>query len=644
MKSPTASPSQPAVPRRHAPQSGNLYPPRPVCRWQDWPAVPRRPASGTLGTLAVSMALLVLLGCVQRTSVTPDGATTPVFTTAAVASDHGLASQAGVEMLRQGGNAVDAAVATSFALSVVRPYSCGIGGGGFMVLHLKQDPRNPTSGPIRVALDYRETAPLAVTPDMFESDPDPHAQTHGGKAVCVPGNVAGLLHALDRYGRLPRATVLAPAIRLAEEGFLADAHYVEMAQEDQDVIPWLKKDPARIARFNFLWNRYLDQGNVALGTRIVVPEQARVLRLIAERGKPGFYEGDVANAIVRAVRADGGLLTHEDLRGYRVVERTPLVSEFRGLDVITMPPPSSGGIVIAQLFDMLDARPDLLAPATDPSRGGGHNSAPYIHLITECFKHGFADRARWMGDPGFVEVPLARLMSATYVRDRAATIDPARTRHAEEYGSARRPPEDHGTSHLCVIDAMGNAVACTETINLIFGSLLCVPEYGFALNNEMDDFLTRRGEANAFGLAHAELNRPAPGKRPLSSMTPTIVWDPATGEGGSMRLIVGGAGGPRIISGAAQTALNVLLFNMPADDAVAATRFHHQWQPDTLQLEAALSTAALETALRQRGHTVGTRKSVGNITLIRAAPGPTGQASGWDAASDPRKGGVPAGY
>ncbi len=586
------------------------------------------------------MAIAVLLGCTQRTFVTPDGARAPVFTTAAVASDHELASQAGVEMLRQGGNAVDAAVATSFALSVVRPYSCGIGGGGFMVIHLKADPRNPASGPVRIALDYRETAPRAVRPDMFESDPDPHAQTHGGKAVCVPGNVAGLLHALDRYGTLPRATVLAPAIRLAEDGFLADAHYVEMAQEDQDVIPWLKKDPARIARFQFLWDRYLDQGNVKVGTRITVPEQARVLRLIAERGRAGFYEGDVADAIIRAVKSDGGLLTHEDLRSYAVAERAPLVSEFRGLDVVTMPPPSSGGIVIAQLFDMLEARPDLLAPATDPARAGGHNTAPYIHVITECFKHGFADRARWMGDPGFVDVPLQRLLDPSTIRARAATIDPARTLPINDYGTARRPPEDHGTSHLCVIDAMGNAVACTETINLIFGSLLCVPEYGFALNNEMDDFLTRRGEANAFGLAHAELNRPAPGKRPLSSMTPTIVWDPSAGEGGSMRLIVGGAGGPRIITGSAQTALNVLLFNMPAHTAVAAPRFHHQWQPETLQLETALASPAIEASLRERGHNVGTRKSVGNITLIRAAA--TGP--GWDAASDPRKGGVPAGY
>jgi len=583
-------------------------------------------------------ATLCLASCAAQTSPTSTGATTTVFTHAAVASDHLLASNAGLEILRKGGNAVDAAVATSFALSVVRPYSCGIGGGGFMVIHLKDDPRNPGSGPIRVALDYRESAPAAIRADTFESVPDPHAQTHGAKAVCVPGNVAGLLHALDRYGTLPRDVVLAPAIHLAQTGFAADAHYVEMAQEDQDVIPWLKKDPARIQRFAFLWNRYLDQGNVKIGTRITVPEQARVLRLIAEHGRAGFYEGEVADAIINAVQDDHGFLTHEDLRSYAVVERAPLVSEFRGLEVITMPPPSSGGIVIAQLFDMLEARPDLLAPAMSTSRGGGHNTAPYIHLITECFKHGFADRARWMGDPNFVKVPLARLLDPTYTSARAATIDPARTLPIENYGTAPRPPEDHGTSHLCVIDAMGNAVACTETINLIFGSLLCVPEFGFALNNEMDDFLTRRGEANAFGLAHAELNRPAPGKRPLSSMTPTIVWDPSRGTGGSMQLIVGGAGGPRIITGSAQAALNVLLFDMPAHAAVASPRFHHQWQPDTLQLEIALTTPALETQLSQRGHTTRTRKSVGNITLIRA------NNNTWDAASDPRKGGVPAGY
>jgi gamma-glutamyltranspeptidase/glutathione hydrolase len=413
-----------------------------------------------------------------------------------------------------------------------------------------------------------------------------------------------------------------------------------MAQDDQDVIPWLRKDPARVARFSFLWERYLDRGEVRIGTRIHVPEQARALRLIAQHGARGFYEGEVADAIVRAVQRDGGWLTRDDLRSYRVAERRPLTAEFGGLEVLTMPPPSSGGIVIAQLFDMLEARPDLLNAARE------HNSPAYVHLITECFKHGFADRARWMGDPGFVDVPVSGLLAPARVNGRASMIDPDRTLPNASYGSAQRPPEDHGTSHLCVIDAQGNAVACTETINLIFGSLLCVPEYGFALNNEMDDFLTRRGEANAFGLAHAELNRPAPGKRPLSSMTPTIVWDPGTPgshaarEGGSARLIVGGAGGPRIISGSAQVALNTLLFDMNAHEAVSAPRFHHQWQPDTLQLEAALASPPLEAALRAKGHEVGQRKSVGNITVIRTAK----QGKGWDAASDPRKGGAPAGY
>lgn len=563
------------------------------------------------------------------------------YETACVAADHALASQAGVEILREGGNAVDAAVATSFALSVVRPYSCGIGGGGFMVIHL---PNHPRLGRVTTAINYREVGPSGVKPESFEKDPDPDASTHGGKAVCVPGTVAGLLYAHEKYGVLSRETVLAPAIALAEAGFEADQHYIDSTHDDELVIPWFKKDAGRAKRFSFMWSRFLKEGGIAVGDKVHVPEQAAVLRLIARQGRDGYYKGPVADAIVRTVQADGGWVTHEDLAAYRVREVEPLEATFMGQTVLTMPPPSSGGIVLAQVFGMLEARAGDLRSAVE----AGHNSASYIHLLAEAAKHGFADRARWVADPDFVEVPLVRLLSPAYIKDRAAEIDLSRTLPNADYGSdAGLPdaplPDDHGTSHLCVIDADGGAVSCTETINLIFGSMLVVEPYGFVLNDEMDDFLTRRGQVNAFGLSHADRNRPQPGKRPLSSMTPTMILRRSPdGASGEPVLLAGGAGGPRIISGTLQAALNAMLWEMDAGPALAAPRFHHQWQPDVLQLEPALQGGELEKSLTALSHTIGPRKAIGNVQIVKRAS--EGSKLKWQAASDPRKGGLPAGY
>lgn len=546
---------------------------------------------------------------------------------AAVAADHGLASQAGLEILKAGGNAVDAAVATSFALSVVRPYSCGIGGGGFMVIHLKDHPRQ---GPVTTAINYRETGIGKSHADYFENVADPDAATHGGKAVCVPGHVAGLLYALEKYGTMDRAAVLAPAIRLAEAGYAADAHYIESSQE---VIEWLQKDPSRPGRFTFLWERLLKRGTIKVGDRIDLHEQAAALRLIADKGRDGFYTGPVAQAIVDAVAADGGEMTLADLGAYTVEEVKPLTTTFRGRTILTMPPPSSGGIVLAQVLGMLEVRREELDAVI---RKHGHNSPEYIHLVTEAGKHAFADRARWMGDPNFVDVPVRALLAPAYIRDRAAEIHVERVLPIEEYGSAAPLPDDHGTSHLCVIDEKGNAVACTETINLIFGSLVPVTEFGFILNDEMDDFLARQGKANAFGLDHAILNRPQAGKRPLSSMTPTIVLEAQ--KDGAPVLLAGGSGGPRIISGTIQATLNVLVFDMAASEALGAPRFHHQWHPDLLELEKPLAGGATEAALRARGHTTKDRAKIAAVQIIRAVEG------GWQPGSDPRKGGVPAGY
>jgi len=578
-----------------------------------------------------------------------EGETGLVFTQAAVAADHRLASAAGLEILRKGGNAVDAAVATSFALSVVRPYSCGIGGGGFMVIYLKAHPKlDDLSGgkPITTALNYREVGTGVCHPDYFEGDEDKDSATHGGKAVCVPGHVAGLLAALEKYGTLDRATVLAPAIRLAEEGYDADAHFVNSSQE---VIAWLTEQPVRIDRFGFLWERLLKRGEVKIGDRIDLKEQGKVLRLVAEKGLAGFYEGPVAAAIVQAVTADKGGMTLEDLKTYSVEELAPLVTRFRGEYVITMPPPSSGGIVLAQVLGMLEAREKDLARIV---AGPGHNSPEYAHLVTECFKHAFADRAKFMGDPNFVDVPVKGLLSPQYIADRANAIDLSKTQPIDTYGTAHPPADDDGTSHLCVVDAWGNAVSCTETINLVFGSLVAVPEYGFILNDEMDDFLARTGVANAFGLDHAVLNKPQPGKRPLSSMTPTIVLsaDPHAGPGPRMPgavasmpapdavLLAGASGGPRIISSTIEGVLNATVFGMSATDAVSKPRFHHQWHPNTLVLENALRGGTFEAALQSLGHETAPKDPIAAVQMIKRVPG------GLQAASDPRKGGAPAGY
>ena len=564
-------------------------------------------------------------GCAQRRQPQPHDADGNRFPTAAVAADHVVASEAGAEILRKGGNAVDAAVATSFALSVVRPYSCGIGGGGFMIVHFNNDPKHGTRS---VALNYREMAPAAVGADFYENHSDPQASTRGGNAVAVPGTVAGLLHALEHFGTLDRAAVLAPAIRAAEEGFLVDEHFM---LANGDLIKWFNDDDSRKSRFGFVWRRFLREGQVTIGDRITLPEQAGALRLIAQSGADAFYKGRIAIEVLHSVRRDGGPMRAEDLLSYKVEQVEPLRFDAFGHTFVTMPPPSSGGVALAQTLGILERRRHDL--------GRRANAPDYIHLTVEALKHAFADRARWLGDPAQVDVPVRELLSASYLSDRAAQIDPRRAREdLETYGTV--PPDDAGTSHFCVIDARGNAVACTETINLEFGSMLAVDKYGFCLNNEMDDFTTRRGQANAFGLVQSSRNAPAPGKRPLSSMTPTIVLD----KNGRVVMIAGASGGPRIITGTMQAMLDVLLFDMDASAALATPRFHHQWMPNALLLERAWYAAGREDgtvpALESRGHKVEPTGSVGNVQLIRRDK----KTRAWDAACDPRKGGRPAGF
>ena len=544
----------------------------------------------------------------------------------AVAADQAIASQAGAEILAIGGNAVDAAVATSFTLSVVRPYSCGIGGGGFMLVYF---PDHPKLGHIARALDYREVAPSFVQKDYYEKldaagEPS-DSSLHGAHAVGVPGTVVGLLFALDHYGTLTREQVLGPAIRAAEEGFTVDAHYVESVQ---DLLKYFANTPAAKQRFSFVWKRFLKEGAVKVGDTITLPEQARAFRLIAQQGADAFTKGEIAQAIAATLAADGARWAPTELATNIPIESPPIQARFRGRTLLTMPPPSCG-VTVLETLGILDRLPTDLALL-------GHNTPAYVHIVAEASKVAFSDRSHLLADPAFVPVPIATLLSDGYLIRNGRGLDPAHTHPPEWYGLPMDPPKDHGTSHFSVIDKDGNAVSCTETINEVFGSLLAVPEFGFVLNNEMDDFTTRSGKANGFGLKQSDLNLPAPGKRPLSSMTPVIALAGDDTQS-KVELVVGGSGGPRIISGTLQAILSSTVFGLSAGEAVERPRFHHQWLPDVLYLEPALRGTSLEASMKEHGHQVDTKPAVANVQLIRRT------AEGWSAASDPRKGGVPAG-
>lgn len=582
------------------------------------------------------MSLLILGACAASSSTSPDApiasdAFAASFPTACVAADHSIASLAGAEILAKGGNAVDAAVATSFTLSVVRPYSCGIGGGGFMVIYLASD-----AVPREIAINYRETTPFEVDPLFYERHADPDASTRGGAAAGIPGTVAGLLYALEHYGTLDRAAVLAPAIRAGRDGFRADADFVSVAR---DLAAKFEKNPRWKSRFAFVWTRYLKEGKVKLGDLITNPEQAAALELIAASGRDAFYRGPIARAIVATADADGGVISANDLAGYTPVEVEPLKFNALGFTFLAMPPPSSGGVAMAETLGILARTP--FSPRTGEARE---------HFLVESFKHAFADRAEWLADPAFEPIPVERLLSPDYLSRCAASIQPNAVLDPARYGSRRSNSpspavDDHGTSHLSVVDRHGNAVACTETINLEFGSLLAVPQYGFCLNNEMDDFLTRRGEPNAFGLTQSDRNLPAPGKRPLSSMSPTIVLSGSPSPpAGAVVAVAGASGGPRIITATTQVLLNTLVDQMDAGDAVAAPRVHHQWMPATLLMERGFieqyAGNTLIDALAARGHTIDYTSAVACVQLIRRSP----DGKTWQAASDPRKGGRPAGF
>lgn len=532
------------------------------------------------------------------------------FRNGIVVAEHRLAAEAGAEILRQGGNAVDAAVATALAVCVVNPTSCGIGGGGFMVIFERRTGRV-------AALDYREAAPAGATRDMFVRNgvADGNLSRFGGLAVAVPGEIAGIAAAVRRYGTLPMGHIAAPAIALARDGFKIEPHLAEAMQQNQERIRQYPVMAALLLR---------DDGNpLVAGDVLQQPALARTLETIAQNGWRDFYEGRIADSIVRAVRAAGGVMSHEDLRRYRPVWRQPLRGRLRGDTVYSMPPPSSGGGVLIETVNIL-ARDDL--------RAIGHNSPSYVHLLAEAFQFGFAARAAHYGDPDFVRVPLARLLSPRTAAERRLRISAATTFSPAYYGARSAAADDSGTSHLSVIDGAGNAVACTTSVNTSFGSMVVAEDTGIILNNTMDDFSAQPGAPNTYGLIGSEANAIAPGKRPLSSMTPTIVV-----REGLPVAVAGGSGGPFIISATTQTILNALTFEMDADAAVAAPRLHHQWVPPLLMLEPSLG--GMTSTLNRMGHRTTRVPGIGAVQLARRSADGT-----LDGAADPRKGGAAAGW
>ena len=568
---------------------------------------------------ATQHAVPAILGVLLLLVTPSSGQAADVYANAVVATDHPAASEAGLAILKQGGNVVDAAIASSFALSVVRPASCGIGGGGFMVIWDAEAQK-------ATALDYRETAPAAASRNMFAGEVGGEADSvRGGRAVGVPGSVAGLCYAAAHYGSLPLKSLLAPAIRLATEGVEIDAHDRLLQRRVMDTV---ERYSDYREKYLPLVQHYLNNGVPwQSGDRFHSP-QATVLRLIADQGSRAFYRGEVADAIVRQVKRHDGILSSDDLRSFVPKVREPVQGGFRGHLIFSMPPPSSGGIALIQTLQTLE---HWERSADTVLQDLGHNSADYIHVVAEAMKHAFADRSRFLADADFVAVPVRQLLSPEYAARTAAKIDLTRVANQNAYGRFFNG-DDSGTSHISIIDAKGNAVACTETINLEYGSFVVVPEYGIVLNNEMDDFSARPGEPNAFGLLQSEANAIEPGKKPLSSMSPTI----AVRDGRAI-FASGASGGPRIISATLQVTLNHLMFAMMPDRAVAAQRFHHQWYPNVLRLESGIRKE-IELALRQKGHRVETISTSGVNQSVSA------RAGNLRGASDPRKHGRPAGF
>ncbi|MDB4886580.1 MAG: hypothetical protein JWN79_2018 [Gemmatimonadetes bacterium] len=525
---------------------------------------------------------------------------------AMVASDAPLASAAGIEILKRGGNAVDAAVAVGFALAVAYPEAGNIGGGGYMVIHMA-DGRT-------AALDYREIAPLAATRDMYidEHGKVTTASVVGPLASGVPGAVAGLTEALAKYGTMPLAQVMAPAIRYADEGIVVDA----------DLASSLASNARLIGQYGGA-DLFTPKGRpLAAGTRLKQPALATTLRAIAANGRKAFYEGDVARTWTSQLQRAGGIITPEDLKAYKPVWRTPVKSTYRGYTLFTMPPSSSGGVTITETLNILEGYPTMPA----------YGSTGWAHLLGSAYQRAFIDRNSKLADPAFVKVPVEQLTDKAYAARLRATIGSRATPTATLSATTMR--EGMETTHYSVVDEKGNAVATTTTLNDLYGSGVFLTSVGFFLNDEMDDFTAKPGTPNMFGLVQGEANAIQPGKRMLSAMSPTIVLD----RSGGLLLVVGSRGGPRIITSTSQVILNVLDYRMSLADAMSAPRLHHQALPDSLKIERGGVTPAVADSLRALGYGVGASDGIGKVNAVMRVKG------GYEGVSDPRGAGRPMGY
>jgi gamma-glutamyltranspeptidase/glutathione hydrolase len=501
------------------------------------------------------------------------------------------AVDAGVAALKAGGNAVDAAIAVGFALAVTHPSAGNLGGGGFLLIRFA-DGRS-------TFLDFRERAPAAATRDMYlDAGGRPTADSVTGyRAAAVPGTVKGLEFAHRRYAKRPWASLLEPAVRLAERGFPVSHSLARSLRHSTNLMQFPESK-----RIFLRDGAYYEPGDI-----LVQPELARTLERIALLGAKEFYEGETARIFADAMTAGGGLIRYQDLKEYAVVERTPLRGTYKGHEILTAPPPSSGGAGLLEMLGILEG---------SGYEKGGAGSAASIHFVAEAMRRFFADRSRHFGDPDFVRVPVAGLLRPDYLARLRSSIDPDRATPSDRI-AAGDPAASEGseTTHYSVVDEQGNAVAVTYTLNGGFGCGVTLPGLGFLLNNEMDDFAAKPGEPNAYGLIQGEANAIRPGKRPLSSMTPTIVL-----RDGQLHMVLGSPGGPRIITTVLQVILNSVDFGLDIRDAVDRPRFHHQWKPDTLYMEREFSPDTL-ALLRSRGHSVETETSIGEVAAIAAEPG-----------------------
>jgi len=560
--------------------------------------------------------LLCFVHLAHGASATPVAARNGMVVTA-----QSKATQVGVEVLKQNGNAIDAAVAVGYTLAVVYPAAGNLGGGGFVTLQLA-DGR-------KTFIDFRETAPLAATANMYldkDGNVIPNLSMRGHLAVGVPGTVAGLEYLRAKYGTLPRARLIEPALRLAQQGFVLEQGDADMLREGTEDF---RKDAPTAAIF-------LDRGQpFVAGQKLVQGDLARTLRNVSARGSDGFYKGETAAALVAASKAGGGIITQADLDGYKVREMPPLECDYRGFHIVSAPPPSSGGVVLCEMLNILEGY---------PLANYGWGSARAVHYEIEAMRHSYVDRNFLLGDPDFVKNPLAQLLDKQYAAGIRATIDPQRAGDSAALKPGIEVREGTHTTHYSIADKFGNAISVTYTLNDWFGARVTAKGTGVLLNNEMDDFTSKAGVPNLYGLVQGEANRIEPGKRPLSSMTPTIVL-----RDGKPWMIVGTPGGSRIITAVMHTMLNVIDYGMDIQEAVDAPRIHQQWLPEATFVEARGLSPDTMALLTSMGHKLTVPQPENHVAAIligapalNAAPVGTNKFYG---AIDPRRNtGLALGY